>query len=109
MKEIKAIVQRFMVDKVIDSLHEHPHLPGVTVSEVRGFRRSGPDEGPSRRNENGPMSKIELVVPDDATELVLRLIATAAHTGNSGDGKIFVYEVADVLKIRTGERGEVAI
>ena len=109
MKEIKAIVQRFMVDKVIDSLREHPHLPGVTVSEVRGFRRSGPDDEGSRRSESGPMSKIELVVPDDAAELVLHLIAAAAHTGNSGDGKIFVYEVAQVLKIRTGERGELAI
>lgn len=109
MREIKAIVQPFMADKVIDSLREHPHLPGVTVSTVRGFRRSDPADAASDRRQEGVMTKIELVVLDDVAEMVVGLIARAAHTGNSGDGKIFVYEVADAIKIRTGERGETAI
>ena len=106
MKEIKAIVQRFMADKVIDSLRNVAHLPGITVSQVNGFGRS---DTVGDRVQDGPMTKIEIVVPDKLAEPVVKVIADAAHTGRSGDGKIFVYEVEDVVKIRTGERGETAI
>jgi nitrogen regulatory protein P-II 1 len=108
MKEIKAIVQRFMVDKVIDGLHEVLHLPGITLSMVHGFSRADRSAKPFDPDE-AKMAKIELVVPDALAERVVETITRTAHTGNSGDGKIFVFEVSDVIKIRTGERGEAAI
>jgi nitrogen regulatory protein P-II 1 len=84
-------------------------VPGITVSTVSGFGRGlGGVEG-SRRVDDAPMIKIEVVVPDALAEQVVETIARSAHTGRGGDGKIFVSEVADVVKIRTGERGEAAI
>jgi len=109
MKEIKAIFQPFMASKVIGSLRELPHLPGISVSFVTGFSRSDPKTETSEHSGEAPMTKMELVVPDALAEKVIQTIAHAARTGRSGDGKIFVYEVADVIKIRTGERGEAAI
>jgi nitrogen regulatory protein P-II 1 len=109
MKEIKAIIQHFMLDKVIDSLHEMPHLPGITMSMVYGFVRNDPSIRPSMLADEAKMAKIELVVSDDLAETVIETIAAAAHTGLGGDGKIFVSEVADVIKISTGERGETAV
>ena len=109
MKEIKAIFQRFMVDKVIDSLHEIPGLPGVTLSMVHGFQRN--DAGGERPDldAEAQMAKIEVVIPDELVEAVVDTIARAARTGRSGDGKIFVLDVADAVKIRTGIRGEGAL
>jgi len=109
MKEIKAIVKRVMLDKVIDSLQELPHLPGITMSMVYGFQRSDPSNGPPDLTGEAKMAKLEVVVPDALVEKVIETIARSAHTGLSGDGKIFIYEVSDVVKIRTGERGEGAI
>jgi nitrogen regulatory protein P-II 1 len=109
MKEIKAIVKRVMLDKVIDSLQELPHLPGITMSMVYGFQRNDPSNGPPDLTGEAKMAKLEVVVPDALAEKVIETISRAAHTGLSGDGKIFVYEVADVVKIRTGERGESAL
>jgi nitrogen regulatory protein P-II 1 len=109
MKEIKAIFQRIMVDKVIDSLRDIPHLPGITLSMVYGFRRNDPSMKLSAMNDDTKMAKIELVVSDDLAEKVIETITLAARTGRSGDGKIFVYEVCDVVKISTGNRGESAI
>lgn len=109
MKEIKAIVQPFMADKVIDRLRSLPHLPGLTVSTVHVFCRCDCESAPCEHAEETKMTKIELVVHDEGLEEVLAVIARAAHTGNFGDGKIFVYEVKDVLKIRTGIRGDAAI
>jgi len=109
MKEIKAVVQRFMADQVVDRLREVPHLPGFTVTPVGGYSRS--DHGPqsAKRVEEAKMTKIEIVVTDELAETVIEAITRAAHTGRSGDGKIFISEVADVRKIRTGERGPAAI
>jgi len=114
MKEIKAIVQPFMLSKVIAGLHEMvEHLPGVTVSEVRGFgkNRGHDNDGPiaSAEAEYAPKTKLEIVVCDDVAASVVEVILARAHTGNPGDGKIFVYPLEDVVKIRTGERGEGAI
>jgi nitrogen regulatory protein P-II 1 len=109
MKEIKAVVKRVMLDKVIDSLQELPHLPGITMSMVYGFQRSDPSNGPPDLTGEAKMAKLEVVVPDALAEKVIETIARSAHTGLSGDGKIFVYEVTDVVRIRTGERGESAI
>ncbi len=109
MKEIKAIVKRIMLDKVIDSLQELPHLPGITMSMVYGFSRHDPDGDPRDLTGEAKMAKLEVVVPDELVDKVIETIARAAHTGLTGDGKIFIYDVADVVKIRTGERGESAI
>lgn len=107
MKEIKAIIQPFLLSKVIDALKELEELPGVTISEVRGFGR-GRTPGRSDLSDQAEIfgvkkSKLEIVVPDASVERVVALIAKHAHTGNSGDGKIFISTVDDVLKIRTGE------
>ncbi len=109
MKEIRAVIQRFMLDKVIDELQELPNLPGITMAMVYGFRRQGAGLNPLDLDGEAKMARIELVVPDALAEKVIETIARAARTGRSGDGKIFVYEVEDVIKIRTGERGERAI
>lgn len=113
MKEIKAIVQPFLADRVLDALHQLPEMPGVTVSEVRGYgKRRNVKAGSSEKGIEvfgEKRIKLELVVPDRLTDQVIDTIAQAAHTGNSGDGKIFVVPVWNVRKIRTGESGEAAI
>jgi nitrogen regulatory protein P-II 1 len=105
MKEIKSIVQPNMADDVIDALRELPGMPGIMMSEVHGY---------GRRRESGvcpdgPLTLIETVVPDRLLEAVLETITRSARTGRSGDGKVFVYDVAEVVKIRTGQRGEDAV
>lgn len=109
MKEIKAIVKHHMADKVVDSLRELPHLPGVTVSMVSGFSRRDTGSGPPGWVEEAKMTKIEIVVRDEIADAVVDTIARSAHTGQGGDGKIFVCEVSDVISIRTGEHGDAAI
>lgn len=113
MKEIKAIVQLFKLEEVLRALDALPNLPGVTVSHVLGRGKSRAASAESTVSEAGhrfvKKSKLEIVVPDDLAAVVVDTIATAARTGNVGDGKIFVYEVAEVVKIRTGQRGAAAI
>jgi nitrogen regulatory protein P-II 1 len=109
MKEIKAIIQPFVADQVLSALREMPTLPGVTLSQVTGFGHGKRLSHPNTRDETEVFGvkklKLEIVVGDDIAEEVVRLIAQHAHTGNAGDGKIFVSTVDDVVKIRTGERG----
>lgn len=113
MKEIKAVIQPFMLEKVIDALEALPGLPGVTVSDVVGWGKTrgqdAQDDVISGRFRFARKSKVEIVVPDSRVDEVVTTIQRAAHTGNAGDGKIFLYEVTEVVKIRTGERGEAAI
>ena len=112
MKEIKAIIQPFLAEKVIATLHTIPDMPGVTVSEVRGFGKGHLPTGSvadEKESFGTKRIKLEMVVPDELVAKVTKLIATLAHTGNPGDGKIFVYPVSDVVRIRTGESGEQAI
>lgn len=112
MKEIKAIILPFMLDKVLDALRGIEDLPGLAVSEIRAFRRTrGRDAhaAPDNPVEYAKMTKIETVVSDALAEKVVRVIEESARTGHIGDGKILVYEVAEMIRIRTGERGEAAI
>ena len=113
MKEIKAIIQPFMLARVCDALQDIPGLPGLTVSNVMGWGKARAAAAEDTVQEAGRTfarkTKVEIVVPDDLAGPVIRAIAAAAHTGNVGDGKVFVHDVADVLKIRTSERGEAAI
>ena len=98
MKEIKAIIQPFMLDAVLQGLRAVGDLPAVTVSEVKGQSVVHPEQAPS-----GKM-KLEIMVPDETVDAVVRAIQNTAHTGNPGDGRIFVISVEDTVKIRTGER-----
>ncbi len=113
MKEIKAIIQPFLLSKVVEALKEVEGLPGVTVSEVRGFGRARADGSPNRVLDEGVeyvrKAKLEVVVPDRLVDSVVQVIMQKAHTGNPGDGKIFVYPVHDIFRIRTRERGESAV
>jgi nitrogen regulatory protein P-II 1 len=113
MLEIKAIIQPFQLRNVIEALQHISGLPGVTVSEVRGFGKAraanAQDKIVDGAIEYAPKAKLEIVIPDHLLDRVMRTILDKAHTGNPGDGKIFVSKVIDVVKIRTGEHGEVAI
>ena len=113
MKEIKAIIQPFMVSKVVDALNKIPHFPGLTMTKVQGFGREKGEGAHHRIVEDlidyVPKVKIEIVVNDDMADGVLKTIIENAHTGNQGDGKIFIYDVRDAIRIRTGETGESAI
>jgi nitrogen regulatory protein PII len=109
MKEIKAIIQPYMLDNVCDALGQIEGLPGLTVSHVLGFGKARAAEAAEAVVEAGrsfaKKVKLEIVVKDEMAPLVVDVIARAAHTGKVGDGKIFVYEVLNVVQIRTGERG----
>lgn len=114
MKEIKAIIRPFMLSKVIEALKQIDNMPGITVDrDVRGFGAT--DNAPNQHRIVDDMVeyiekvKIEVVVPDEMVDVVVESIQRNAHTGNPGDGKIFIIDVADVVKIRTNERGEKAI
>ena len=108
MKEIKAIVQPHMADKVIDGLREITALPGLIVSTVNAFG-GVPGDARSALVEDEPMTQIEIVVPDALAETVIETMVRTGRTGHTGDGKIFIREVADVIRIRTCDRGESAL
>ncbi len=113
MKEIKAIIRDFKLDAVITELKKIVGLPGITISEIKGFGKSKAKDAQDKISEGlhefVPRIKIELVVHIDIVDEVVDTIQRIAHTGNPGDGKIFVTEVINVVKIRTNERGLIAI
>lgn len=97
MKEIKAIIQPFKLNAVLDALHQIEGAPGVMASEVRCM-------GAGRGHANPDINtKIEMMVPDEMVEQVLEAIQTHAHTGRAGDGRIFVIDIQSTVVIRTGE------
>ncbi|MCC6063353.1 MAG: nitrogen regulator P-II GlnB [Thermocrinis sp.] len=112
MKKIEAIIKPFKLDEVKDALVEIG-IGGMTVTEVRGFgQQKGHTEiyrGTEYVIDFLPKVKIEVVVRDEDVEKVIETIMKAAQTGRVGDGKIFVIPVEEVIRIRTGERGEQAI
>jgi nitrogen regulatory protein P-II 1 len=112
MKKIEAIIKPFKLDEVREALSEIG-VNGLTVSEVKGFgRQKGHTElyrGAEYVVDFLPKIKVELVVADDLVEQAIDAIVKAAHTGKIGDGKIFVTNVEQVLRIRTGETGESAV
>jgi len=113
MKEVKAIIQPFMLSKVVDALKKIPHFPGITVTKAQGFGREKGEGAHHRIVEDlidyVPKVKIEIVVNDVMLDIVVDSILEHAHTGNKGDGKIFVYDVKDTIRIKTKERGEAAV
>ena len=112
MKKIEAVIKPFKLDEVKDSLNEIG-IQGITVSEVKGFgRQKGHTElyrGAEYVVDFLPKVKLEIIVGDALVGQVLETIERSAKTGRIGDGKIFVTEVLEVVRIRTGERGEAAI
>lgn len=112
MKKIEAIIKPFKLDEVKDALNEIG-IQGMTVTEVKGFgRQKGHTElyrGAEYVVDFIPKIKIEIVTSDDLAPKVVNVIEKSAKTGKIGDGKIFVYPVEDVIRIRTGERGESAV
>jgi nitrogen regulatory protein P-II len=112
MKKIEAIIKPFKLDDVREALSDIG-ITGMTVTEVRGFgRQKGHTElyrGAEYMVDFLPKVKMEIVVPDELLEQCLDAIIDTAQTGKIGDGKIFVYEVERVIRIRTGEENEDAI
>ena len=112
MKKIEAIIKPFKLDDVKDALHE-VGVSGITVAEVKGFgRQKGHTElyrGAEYVVDFLPKVKVEVVLADENAEAVIDAIRKAAQTGRIGDGKIFVSNVEEVIRIRTGETGIDAI
>ena len=112
MKKIEAIIKPFKLDEVKEALHEIG-LQGITVLEAKGFgRQKGHTElyrGAEYVVDFLPKVKIELVIDDALLERAVEAIQQAAYTGRIGDGKIFVSNVEDAIRVRTGERGVDAI
>lgn len=112
MRKVEAIIKPFKLDEVKEALNEIG-IQGITVSEVKGFgRQKGHTElyrGAEYVVDFIPKIKMEIIVSDDLVAQVVDTIADSAKTGRIGDGKIFVTPIDEVLRIRTGERGEDAL
>jgi nitrogen regulatory protein PII len=112
MKKIEAIIKPFKLDEVKDALNEIG-IQGMTVTEVKGFgRQKGHTElyrGAEYVVDFIPKIKLEIVTSDQLTAKVVGTIEQVAKTGKIGDGKVFVYNVEEAVRIRTGERGEAAV
>jgi nitrogen regulatory protein P-II 1 len=112
MKKIDAIIQPFKLDEVKEAL-VGIGIDGMTITEVRGHgRQKGHREayrGQEYKVDLLPKVKVEMVVPDSRCEEVVQTLAKAAQTGKIGDGKIFVYEIAEAVRIRNLDRGEAAL
>jgi nitrogen regulatory protein P-II 2 len=112
MKLIMAVVKPFKLDEVREALTQIG-VSGMTVSEVKGFgRQKGHTEiyrGAEYAISFLPKAKLEVVVPDNQVDPAMEAISSAAQTGNIGDGKIFVMDVASAVRIRTGESGDEAL
>jgi nitrogen regulatory protein P-II 1 len=112
MKKVEAIIRHYKLEEVKQALTEQG-ITGMTITEVRGFgRQKGHTEvyrGSEYKVDFLPKIKVELVVADAALENVMNAIIRASQTGQVGDGKMFVTDLVDVVRIRTGEAGENAI
>lgn len=112
MKKVEAIIKPFKLDEVKEALNEIG-IQGITISEVKGFgRQKGHTElyrGAEYVVDFIPKIKMEIIVSSETVAKVVEVIEQAAKTGRIGDGKIFVTPVEEVVRIRTGERGEDAV
>jgi len=112
MKKIEAILRHFKLEDVKNALSEQG-IAGMTVTEVRGFGRQKGHTETYRGTEYAvdfvPKVKLEIVIDDDRAQAVIDTIIKTAQTGQIGDGKIFVSELSDTIRIRTGETGGEAV
>jgi nitrogen regulatory protein P-II 1 len=112
MKKIEAIIQPFKLDEVKDALIAIG-IDGITMSEVRGHGRQKGHTETYRGQEYNvdllPKVKIEIVISAERSDEAVRTLTQAARTGKIGDGKIFIFDVAEVIRIRNGDRGSAAL
>jgi nitrogen regulatory protein P-II 1 len=112
MKLITAVIQPHAMSEVADALREYG-VAGLTITEVAGYGRQGGHtevyRGAEYRIDTIPKTKIEIVVEDESSPDVVDLISTTARSGRIGDGKVWVTEISEVVRVRTGERGADAI
>ncbi len=112
MKKIEAIIQPFKLEEVKEAL-KNIGIDGMTISEVRGHGRQKGHKEVYRGQEYNvdllPKVRFDLVVANERLDEVVDAITSAARTGKIGDGKIFVYEVAEAIRIRNGDRGDSAV
>jgi nitrogen regulatory protein P-II 1 len=112
MKKIEALIRHFKLEDIKNALNEKG-IQGMTVTEVRGFgRQKGHTEmyrGTEYTVDFVPKVKLEIAVPDNISQDIIQTITRIARTGQIGDGKIFVTNLSDAVRIRTGETGEVAL
>ena len=112
MKRIDAIIQPFKLDEVKAALMAIG-IDGMTISEVRGHGRQKGHKEAYRGQEYNvdllPKIKVEMVVPASRSEEVVQAVARAAQTGKIGDGKIFISDISEAIRIRNGDRGEAAL
>jgi nitrogen regulatory protein P-II 1 len=112
MKKIEAVIKPFKLEEVKDALSELG-IEGMTVTEVKGFgRQKGHTEiyrGSEYTVDFLPKIKMEIVLPDDRVEAAVKAIVTAAKTGKIGDGKVFVSQIDEAVRIRTDEKGDSAV
>ncbi|MDE0939431.1 MAG: P-II family nitrogen regulator [Pirellulales bacterium] len=112
MKKVEAVIRHFKLEDVKNALSEQG-ISGMTITEVRGFgRQKGHTEmyrGTEYAVDFVPKVKLEVVVSDDNLKNVIDTVMRSAQTGQIGDGKIFVTDLADTIRIRTGETGEEAL
>jgi nitrogen regulatory protein P-II 1 len=112
MKKIEAVIQPHKLDEVKEAL-KSAGIDGITITEVRGHgRQKGHREvyrGMEYEVDLLPKVKVETVIPDARLEEITQAITTAARTGRIGDGKIFIYDVLEAIRIRNGDTGELAL
>ena len=109
MREIKAIVRTDRLEEVLHALRAIEGLPGITISVVRGVGRTRGGDADTGGFGEVQMAKLEIVVEPEVENSVVDAIVGAAYTGRPGDGKIFVYPVARVVRIRTSEENAQAL
>ncbi|MGB9682829.1 MAG: P-II family nitrogen regulator [bacterium] len=112
MKKIEAIVRSGRLDAIMNALQELGY-PGITITEVEGHGRqkgiTAQWRGKTYTIDLLPKIKLEIIARDEEIDMIVEAIITTAKTGEIGDGKIFIYPIEDVIKIRTGEKGEAAL
>lgn len=112
MKKIEAVIQPFKLEEVKEAL-KGIGVDGMTITEVRGHGRQKGHKEVYRGQEYNvdllPKVKVEMIVASGRADEVIRTVMTAARTGNIGDGKIFIYDVAEAIRIRNDDRGEAAL
>ena len=112
MKKIEAIIKPFKLSKVNEALHDLG-ISGMTVLEVRGFGRQRGQDGllndQNNADEFRDKVKIEIIVEDENSKSAIKAIQKAAYSGKIGDGKIFISNIDQVIRIRTGEKGKDAV
>jgi nitrogen regulatory protein P-II 1 len=112
MKKVEAIIQPFKLEDVKEAL-KSIGVDGMTVTDVRGHgRQKGHKEiyrGQEYEVDLRPKLKLELVVPDERLDEVVKIVVRSARTGKIGDGKVFIYDVAEAVRIRNDDRGEAAL